>query len=79
MGGMDPQVSPIFPSTIHSLIIISSSRISSVNSLEVVVDFSVALEEVAVDRKGLERQKISFIVYTSPSKISTKAKLRNSP
>jgi hypothetical protein len=30
--------------------------------LEVVVDFSVALEEVAVDRKGLERQKISFIV-----------------
>jgi hypothetical protein len=47
--------------------------------LEGAVDFSVALGEVAVDRKGLERQKISFIEYTSPSKISTKAKQRNSP
>src|ERR1700729_2005317 len=83
MGGMDPQVrQPLAFTSTHSLIVCFHCRTCSVNysgEEEVSAVAAVASSVVAEgDHKDQERRKISFIAYTSLSKISTRARPRNS-
>lgn len=84
MGGMDPQVGQSITLTLGRLrIICFRHRIYSANYSEeeaasVVEAEDSSVEVVEGDHRDHERRKTSFIAFTSPSKIFTKAKPRNS-